>query len=61
MTTKAEKHYEQWPAKTADMKAAAPDITRGFGGMFQRLMGEGALSVREKELIALAIGMAVRS
>ena len=28
--------------------------------MFQKLMGEGALSVREKELIALAIGMALR-
>jgi AhpD family alkylhydroperoxidase len=42
------------------MKQAAPEIARAFGGMFQKLMGEGALSVREKELIALAIGMAVR-
>jgi len=42
------------------MKDAAPHIGAGFGGMFQKLMSEGALSVREKELLALAIGMAVR-
>ena len=60
MTTPATTHYERWPASIAAMKDAAPDLTRGFGGMFQKLMGEGALSVREKELIALGIGMALR-
>jgi AhpD family alkylhydroperoxidase len=60
MTTTAERHYADWPGQVAGMKDAAPNITRGFGGMFQKLMGEGALSVREKELIALGIGMAVR-
>lgn len=58
--TNAQRHYEQWPDRTAAMKAQAPEITRGFGGMFQRLMGEGALTVREKEIIALAVGMAMR-
>lgn len=42
------------------MKEDAPQIGTGFGGMFQKLMGEGALSVRDKELISLAIGMALR-
>lgn len=56
----AKQHYDQWPSAIAAMKDAAPDIARAFGGMFQKLMGPGALSVREKELIALAIGMAVR-
>lgn len=56
----AQAHYEGWPAAIAAMKAATPDIGRGFGGMFQKLMGEGALTVREKELIALGIGMALR-
>ncbi|MHC4993302.1 MAG: carboxymuconolactone decarboxylase family protein [Planctomycetota bacterium] len=55
MSTDATTHYANWPAQIAAMRDAAPDITRGFGGMFQKLMGEGALSVREKELIALAI------
>lgn len=53
-------HYEAWPATMKAMKDAAPQIGAGFCGMFQKLMGEGALIVREKELIALAIGMAVR-
>ncbi|NNF44865.1 MAG: carboxymuconolactone decarboxylase family protein [Phycisphaerales bacterium] len=42
------------------MKQETPDIVRSFGSLFQRLMSEGALSVREKELIALGIGMALR-
>jgi AhpD family alkylhydroperoxidase len=60
MTAHARSHYERWPDQTAAMKAETPDIVRGFGTMFQKLMGEGALSVREKELIALGVGMALR-
>jgi AhpD family alkylhydroperoxidase len=56
----ASTHYEQWSAKAKNMPAQAPDLSAGFGAMFGKLMGEGALSVREKELIALAIGMALR-
>jgi len=53
-------HYEQWAAIMTDMKAQAPEIGKAFGGMYQKLMGDGALSAREKELIALGIGMAIR-
>ena len=60
MSVSPELHYETWATRMGAMKEASPDIARGFGSMFQKLMGEGALSVREKELIALAIGMSVR-
>lgn len=60
MGTNAQAHYEQWPDRIRHMKDAAPDIARGFGTMFQKLMTDGALSAREKELIALGIGMAMR-
>jgi len=60
MTTNAQRHYEDWPSTMKAMKDAAPQIGQGFGAMFQKLMGDGALSVREKELIALGIGMAMR-
>jgi len=60
MTTNATNHYAIWPDRIGAMKEETPDIARGFGAMFQKLMGDGALSVREKELIALAIGMSVR-
>lgn len=59
-STPAKQHYASWPDRMREMKAAAPSIGAGFGGMFQKLMSEGALTVREKELIALAIGLASR-
>jgi AhpD family alkylhydroperoxidase len=60
MSTEAQAYYEQGPARMARAKAAAPDVVKGFGGLFQSVMREGALPVREKELIALGIGMALR-
>ncbi|MCA9299539.1 MAG: carboxymuconolactone decarboxylase family protein [Phycisphaerales bacterium] len=56
----AERHYQEWPSKIATLREQAPDVAAGFGTMFQRLMRDGALSVREKELIAFAIGMSLR-
>ncbi len=35
----------------------APETTAGFAGMARAAMGEGALSVKEKELMCLAIGI----
>ena len=52
--------FERWQMDQQHVKELTPEIARGFGGMFQALMKEGALSVREKELIALGIGLAVR-
>ena len=52
--------YPTWSAGMSHMKSVAPDVGRAFGGFFQSLMKEGALSVREKELIALGIGIALR-
>ena len=53
-------YYEANGPRMAAVKAAMPDAARGLGGLFQAVMKEGALSVREKELIALGIGLAVR-
>lgn len=52
--------FAQWSADQEQVKALAPDIIRAFGGLFAATMKEGALSVREKELIALGIGLAER-
>ena len=52
--------FQQWPEDQGRIKELAPEIVRGFGGLFQATMKEGALTVREKELIALGIGLAVR-
>jgi AhpD family alkylhydroperoxidase len=60
MSTETAKFFEQWSTDQNKMKEMAPDILRGFGGLFQAVMKDGALTVREKELIALGIGLAVR-
>ena len=60
MANDVDRFFEQWSADQGKMKNLAPEILRGFGGLFQATMKEGALTVREKELIALGIGLAVR-
>lgn len=52
--------YKKFAGDTEKMKKAAPGMMAGFGGMFQKIMGEGKLTVREKELIALGIGVAIQ-
>jgi AhpD family alkylhydroperoxidase len=52
--------YEQWKKDMGRMKEEAPGAISGFGGLFQKVMGEGALTVREKELVALGIALGVR-
>ncbi len=52
--------FQQWLDDRQRIKAQAPELARAFGGFYQAVMKEGALSVREKELIALAIGVAQR-
>ena len=60
MTTEAEKFFEECPAKMQGVYRETPDISRAFRTFFQSTMKEGSLTVREKELIALAIAVAVR-
>jgi len=41
-------------------KEHAPNAINGFGGMFAKIMQDGAVSLKTKELIAVAIGVAVQ-
>jgi AhpD family alkylhydroperoxidase len=59
MSTSAE-FYETWPQRMNAVKALAPDLGRTFGPFFRDLMKDGALPVKQKELIALGIGIASR-
>jgi AhpD family alkylhydroperoxidase len=52
--------FAHWPAERQKMKEQSPDIARSFAAFYQNLMKEGALTVKEKELIAFAIGLEVR-
>jgi AhpD family alkylhydroperoxidase len=60
MSTEARSFYQEWSGRMSHAKASAPDAARGFGSLYQGVMKPGAISVREKELVALGIGMALR-
>lgn len=63
MQNNAAVFYETWPASMGLAKAKGPDIGKAFGPFFMALMkdgGEGGLSAKHKELIAMAIGVALR-
>lgn len=47
-----------WQLDFAALKSEAPQISKAFGGFHHAMMQEGALSKREKELIAAAVGLA---
>ncbi len=60
MTTNAQHYYQNSAAAMKPVREAVPEILKGFGALHQATMKAGALSVMEKELIALGIGLAVR-
>ncbi len=60
MSHNAADFYATWPATMTGVKSAAPDLGKAFGPFFQTLMKDGALSGKEKELIAVGIAVATR-
>ena len=60
MTSEVATFFDRWETDQQLLKESAPEIARGFAGLFQAVLKDGALTVREKELIALGIGLAVR-
>lgn len=58
MQTNPATFYAEWPSTMNTMKGRTPDIGKAFGPFFKELMKDGALPVKYKELIALAIGVA---
>jgi len=60
MASDVDRFFQQWSEDQEKVKTLSPEILRGFGSLFQATMKEGSLTVREKELIALGIGLALR-
>ena len=57
---KTRDYIAKFRADIGKMKAEIPDTTQGFAGLFGKVMKDGALTVREKELIAIGIGVAIQ-
>ena len=59
--------YEDWPETTKKLSAnlrnlrgGAPDVMKAFTGIAQAALAPKALDTKTKELIALAVGVAIR-
>ena len=57
--SEAKEFYKEIGAKMEKVKKSAPAMVAGFGGLFSKVMTDGAISLREKELVALGIAVAL--
>lgn len=60
MSESVKEFYDQYKKGMGELQRKLPDTLKGFGGCFAAIMKDGALTLKQKELIALAIGVAVR-
>ncbi len=51
--------FEKFKTAVDKLKTEIPETIQGFGALFSRVMKDGALGLKEKELIALGIGVAM--
>lgn len=52
--------FDGYKKDMGKLQAAMPDTFKGFNALFTGVMKDGALSLKYKELIAMAVGCAVR-
>lgn len=55
----AKEFYDKVGGQMEKMKKDVPAVMAGFGTLFSKVMVDGAITVKEKELIALGIAVAV--
>ena len=60
MESQAKEFFEKFKNDLAKMKEQTPDTVNGFAVLFGKVMKDGAISLREKELIALGISVTQR-
>ena len=60
MPTTAETYYATNSTAMKPVRASMPDLLKGFGSLHHAAMQPGSLTLIEKELMAFAIGLAVR-
>src|SRR4051794_25652558 len=60
MNSNAANYFENNASAMRPVRASMSELVKAFGAMHQAAMQDGALTVAEKELMAMAIGLAVR-
>jgi AhpD family alkylhydroperoxidase len=59
MPKSAEEYYEHNATAMKPVRESMPDLMKRFSGLHQAAMKPGSLDTRQKELIALGIGLAL--
>ncbi len=57
MANEIKEFFEKFGNDIKNMKELTPDAIGGFASLFTKVMKDGAISLREKELIALGIAV----
>lgn len=52
--------YDKWHADRGHLRKETPDLSDGFSAFYRSVMKDGSLTLRDKELIALALSVAMR-
>jgi len=52
--------YEKFAGDMGRMKQETPDAINGFGMLFSKVMKDGAISLLEKEFVAVGIAVALQ-
>ena len=52
--------FQDFKKGAGRLREQAPDAVNGFAGMFAKIMRDGAVSLKTKELIAVSIGVALK-
>lgn len=60
MRQETKQFFEKFKNDVAKMKVQTSETVNGFAALFNKTMQDGALSVKEKELVALGIATAQR-
>ena len=60
MSEEAKEFFEKFKGDMGKMQELAPGTVNGFMGLFKKVMADGAMTTREKELVALGIGVAAQ-
>ncbi|HEX42308.1 MAG TPA: carboxymuconolactone decarboxylase family protein [Phycisphaerales bacterium] len=60
MSENVKAFYEQFAADAAKMKQQVPDAISGFGMLFSKVMKDGAITLLEKEFVAVGIAVAIQ-
>ena len=60
MSTNAKQYYQNVASEMRPVRTGMPEIVKGFRELHQAAFKPGALSLLEKELIAMSIGLALR-